>query len=227
MRKTVLYATVMTLAFSAVVVPSAGAEETGWNIRLNGTWTTPEAESVNDGFPGFQLETDTGDTFGLALAFEYRFSKRVGLELGAQAGYDAGVNYTVRDQMTGGVVGDGLDPHPGDEMRFTVVDAALNIYLASGGVDFYVGPVVGFVSYEDTVVRLGSEDPPFVIENDGDIAFGGVVGLDIPFVDSPWFVTSSVKYLKTSYDASSALTPGEVEIDFDPWIVRLGLGFRF
>jgi outer membrane protein W len=214
-----------------VVSPVARAQEPGWSLRLNATWTDPNETSVDDSLPEAWIETSTGETFGLALSTEYRFSERLGLELGAQAGYQVKVDYDAREKLSGGIIGDPLDPHPSDDMRFTVVDVALNIYLFSGGVDFYIGPVLGLIAYQDTVVRTGSEETPVTISNDGDVAYGAVVGLDIPFTDSPWFVTSSLKYLVSSYDASipalGTSGPIDTEIDFDPWIWRLGLGYKF
>ncbi len=237
MRRSVFQAVLVALAVLALAVPAAQAQdETGWSIRLNGMWTIPNTDSVNTGHPLVQVETTTGETFGLALSGEYRFSERAGLEIGVQAGYDVQVDYTVRDKMSGEILGDDLDANPSDDVRFTLVDAALNIYLASRGVDLYVGPVIGFITYTDSEVRLGDDDPVFTISNDGDFAWGGVIGLDIPFVDSPWFVTSSIKYLVSSHDAMVSTsgpiaTPyagqGSAEIDFDPWIFRFGLGYKF
>lgn len=234
MTRTLIRVAMLALALLVMTVPAADAQDkTGWNMRLNATWTIPDERTVNEAVPGYQVETNTAETFGLALSGEFRFSPRLGLELGAQAGYDASVKYTVRDVMTGEIVGDDLDPHPGDEMRFTLVDLALNIYLSSGAGELYVGPVIGFLTFSDTHVRAGSEDPVFIIENDGDFAYGAVVGFDAGAADSPWFFTSSIKYIVSSYDASisSPIAPpfdfGTTEVDFDSWIFRLGLGYRF
>ena len=234
LRTRVLFTTAcLAVACLAIALPAAHAQELGFNLRLNSTRTLPNTRSVDTRPSDFQIERETGETFGLALSGEFRFSDRLGVEVGVQAGYDVRVDYAVRDNVSGGTAGDGLDPHPGDHMRFTIVDAALNIYLSSGGVDFYVGPVLGFISYQDTTIRRGSEDPKVTVTNDGDVAYGAVVGLDIPFIDSPWFVTSSIKYLVSSYDSTigkGIAEPDQTfksEVDFDPWIFRFGLGYKF
>ena len=218
--------TLIAIALLALGATSVHAEESGWSLRFNGTWTAPEQTNVDDSDPAVRFETTTGETFGLGLGLEYRFSKRVGLEFGAQVGYDASMRYKLSDPE-GKVFGDPLDAHPGGDMRFVIYDAALNIYVAAGQVEVYVGPVIGYITYDDVDVRLGSFLVPATVLNDSGGAVGGVLGLDIPFSNSHWFLTSSVRYLVASYDSRLSVETSTRSIDFDPFIARLGLGYRF
>ena len=68
---------------------------------------------------------------------------------------------------------------------------------------------------------------PASIQIGDDVAFGAVLGLDIDFTDSDWFFTSSLKYLSASYNARGIEARSPDEIDFDPLIIRAGLGYRF
>jgi outer membrane protein W len=68
---------------------------------------------------------------------------------------------------------------------------------------------------------------PASVKIGDDVAFGAVLGLDIDFSNSDWFFTSSLKYLDASYDAQVFDARSPQEIDFDPLIVRAGLGYRF
>ena len=206
----------------------ANAEDSGFSIRLNGTWTKPDTPYLEPGNALVRLNTTTGESFGLALSGEYRFADRIGLEVGVQAFNESEIIIRQRDPQ-GGIIGDPLDPHPQDDTRFTLYDAALNIYIVSGGLDFYVGPVVGFLDFTDLDVLVTPFLQPAKVRIDGDSAFGAVVGVDVEFPDSAWFFTSSIKYLDSDYELqldNSLEVRSPQEIDFDPWIFRLGLGFR-
>jgi hypothetical protein len=207
---------------------AAKAEDSGFSIRLNGTWTKPDTPYLEPGNELVRLNTTTSESFGLALSGEYRFAERIGLEVGVQAFNESEIVIRQRDPQ-GGIVGDELDPHPQDDTRFTLYDAALNIYIVSGGLDLYAGPVFGFFTFTDLDVQATPFLVPAKVEIDGDYALGVVVGLDVEFPDSPWFFTSSIKYLDSDYELSLDNSLGvrsPQEIDFDPWIFRLGLGFR-
>jgi hypothetical protein len=205
----------------------AQEDKTGWSIRLNGTWTIPDRNHFNNS--GFvRLQTITDETFGLALSTEYRFSETVGLEVGVQAGNESTVRFKIMDPE-GAILDDPIDGHPEDDLGFTILDAALNIYITSGTVDLYIGPVIGYIFYDnDLNILVGRDLLPASVKIDDDVAFGAVLGLDIDFSNSDWFFTSSIKYLDASYDAEvfEGGRPAE-EIDFDPLIIRLGLGYRF
>ena len=204
---------------------TGNAQDTGWSLRINGTFTDPDRRSVVADADGNDVETVTSEAVGLALSGEYRFSDRIGLELGIQAGYEADVAVTVTDEN--GLQNDGLTL-PEDGLRFTLVDVALNIYLVSGGVDLYIGPVLGFITYDDMAFRVGAPWVPVEVRVDGGLALGAVLGLDIPCGDAGWFFTTSLKYLDSAYDVGAeALGTGKQEIDFDPLIVRAGFGYRF
>lgn len=218
----------VVVAVLLLLIPASGsllaAQEGGWSVRLSGTYTDPTRTFTTVEGDGTRIKTATAEAVGLSLSGEYRFSERLGLEIGVQAGYEADVALDVSNDITGERA-DGLTL-PVDGLRFTIFDAALNIYLASGAVDFYVGPVVGMVAYDDLAFQMGAPVVNINVAVDGDVAFGGVMGLDIPCGDDGWFFTTSLKYLETSYDAKAPDSPSQ-EIDFDPLIVRAGFGFRY
>lgn len=229
MTRTRLFVAATVLALVAFAGSAGHAQESPWSIRLNGTWTLPDTPYIEQGPQAVRLNMTTGETFGLALSGEYRFSDRFGLEVGVQAFNDSGIVIKLRDPA-GGVIGDGLDGHPEDDMRFTLLDAALNIYIVSGPMDLYIGPVVGYFYNTDLVVRATPFLVPAHIGVDGSATFGAVLGLDAEFADSPWFLTASLKYLQASFDYQlselESVTSSQ-DIDFDPFIIRLGLGYRF
>jgi outer membrane protein W len=199
----------------------------GFNLRLNATWTDPKSTNYDDGDRFVRIEANTAETFGLALSGEFRISDRLGVEAGIQAANKSEVRFSFR-APDGANLGDPLAAQPEDNLSFTIVDAALNVYLTSGTLDFYVGPVLGYIFYDDTLnVLVGNLSQPASFEIDDDFAYGAVVGVDIDIADSNCFFTSSVKYLVASYDIQIRNDDSSDDIDFDPWIVRLGFGYRF
>jgi outer membrane protein W len=226
MTRTRLIVGVTMLALMAVGGSTAQGQEGTWSLRFNVAGTIPNSTQFDDGSMFVRLETNTDDTYGLALSGEYRFSQRLGLELGVQAGNEADVTFRATDP-TGAALADPLDPHPRDGLQFTIVDTALNVYLASGGVNFYIGPVLGYILFDDLDILAGRDLTPVHITTSDEFAYGAVLGLDIPFVNSGWFFTSSLKYLVVSYDANVRTGAPAEKIDFDPLIARAGFGYRF
>lgn len=202
-------------------------DRTGFNLRLNATWTNPEKTNFDDGSRDVHIETTAQETYGLALGGEYRFSERFGVEVGFQEWNKSEFQIKMRDS-DGGDLNDPIDSQPQDNLSFTVIDAALNIYFVTDPIDIYIGPVVGYIFYDDTLnVLVGPDSTPLSIPIDDDVAFGGVLGVDIDVDDSGWFFTSSVKYLDASFNARIRDDGTADEIRFDPWIFRLGCGYRF
>ena len=52
------------------------------------------------------------------------------------------------------------------------------------------------------------------------------MGLDIPFSSKPWAVATSLRYLATSLDITDPDGDRET-LDFDSWIITLGLRYSF
>ncbi len=69
-------------------------------------------------------------------------------------------------------------------------------------------------------------DPPS-FEADGDLGFGGVLGLELPFGSGRWSLGASVRYLDAALDLTHTVTRDRSTLDFDPWIVELGLSYGF
>jgi outer membrane protein len=216
-------ATLCVLAVSGLPA-AAQADKAGFNLRLNGTLTDPKRTNASGDL--VRVEAITAESLGLALSGEFRISRLLGVEVGVQGLNNSEVRLSSTDP-SGRNLGDELADQPRDDLSYTLVDAALNVYLSSGMVDFYVGPVLGYIFYDDLDVLVGNLSVPATIEIDDDVAFGAVLGMDIDISDSDCFFTSSLKYLWASYDAQNRLDGSSQEVDLNPWIVRVGFGYRF
>lgn len=207
------------LFLALTIASSASAEEDSkWHLRLFASY-------VNADLEGDDIDSDTriedDDDAGLGISLEHRFSRRVGLEFGAL--------FTTPDigfqqRQPGGrlvIANDGL--------RLTPVYAALNVHLTPARkVDAYVGPMLAYVLYSDLVLDAGG-GLVAEIDADDDLAFGANLGLDVDLGQGRWTLGASAKYLDTTFEGN--VVGGDpddtAELDVDPLILSLGVGYRF
>lgn len=202
----------------AMVAFTASAGEPGWAIRVSGAWLDPDfAYRQVEGDEEIRIDVDS--EIGFALDLEYRFSNRLGVDVGVTwVEFGTPLTVTVPDVITVR-----LD----DDLRFTPLTAALNVYLTpSSAVDLYVAPMVAWVQYGDLEYELEGVGR-LAVEIDDDLAWGGLVGVDVPIGEQGWMVTGAVSYLVTDLDGTDRTEGGRQSFDFDTLVIRLGLGYRF
>ncbi len=184
------------------------------------TW----ADAGNNAFRfGVQFVSPTGDlteagetleadnAVGVSLGYEHVFIDRIGLDFNlAFSKHDLEISSPIQS----GTVGD-VD-------MFMPVTAGVNFHLIRNNiVDFYAGPFAGYVLYGDIDP---TESDLAVVSIENDFAFGGVVGLDVSLTGKGLILTSALKYIQTTAEPE---VPSFSEIDIDPWVIQVGLGFRF
>lgn len=155
------------------------------------------------------LEAD--DAVGVSLGYEHVFIDRIGL--------DFNLGFSKHDLE---VSSPSLSGTVGDVDMFMPVTAGVNFHIVRNNfVDFYMGPFAGYVLYGD-IDPTESQLTTIAIEND--FALGAVVGLDVAFTGKGLIFTSALKYIQTSAEPE---VPSFSELDIDPWVIQLGLGYRF
>ncbi len=116
-----------------------------------------------------------------------------------------------------------------DSARPLTLSLGLDVHLTPGRrADLYLGPVLAYVLYSDPTFR--ALDETLRVSIDDDFAWGGVVGLDVPFGDRGWHFSGSIRYLRAEADATARDDEGEAgtaSLDFDPLAVAVGFGYRF
>jgi len=210
------------LAFLAVVMITGGlaaqAQEPRWHLRCHGLIVDGDEDfSVDDGSGGRVLAG--GDVApGLGIALEYRATSWVGFELGTAFAKTPDLDLEL---TTGGEVSD-IGEGPG----FVPLMASVNFHLTpKQPFDLYLGPTVALVCYGDFDLDIDGESREF--EADGDFAWGGTIGVDIPFGDSPWAFNSSVTYLSSEMEISEVGSSEITTISHDPLMVKAGITFSF
>lgn len=228
----------LIITLLAGMTSTARAEETGWRLRLSAISTNPGGDNDLDAF-GNRVGVDFDSGLGIVGSADYRFSRRLGVELGIMAGAESDISF--------GTGTDAATIRSLESLAFGAITAGLNIDLTpERKAHVYVGPFVALVEYSDVDVELGLDlgpdfnfgfngqqfdlsEPlffPTTIKVETDTAIGVVLGVDLPLGERGWLFNGSVRYLETSIEGSAAGSdPGHV--DFDPLIVGIGLGYRF
>lgn len=211
-------AALMILFVVVATLPgTASADDDPWKFRVavasmnpgGGTFVVPETDEL------FSYQSSGG--VGVAVDFEYRISRRLGIDFGA-------VSASPRFSVT--VDAEPLSVTASGDIRITPIYAALNIHLTPDGrFDLYIGPLLAYVTY-DSFVLVAEPELRESFSAEEDIGIGAVLGLDIGLGGGRWSLTTAIRYLDTTIEASSA-DGGVGRSDIDPMIFSFGVGYRF
>jgi len=178
-----------------------------WQIRLRTLAIIP---NEGDDLPGAQVEID--EAYVPEVDFTYFFTKHWAAEL-----ILATANHDV--DLKGG-------PSLGDVW---LLPPTLNLQY-----HFYAGDFKPYLGAGVNYTIFYNEDKGDVLDMNYDDSFGVSFqgGIDY-FLNDKWFVNLDFKYLilSTDVEATLATEPGfirvPVDVDIDPLIIGLGVGFRF
>jgi hypothetical protein len=196
--------------------PVADLCEAGWVARgFLFAWSPTGDEQRRDitlptGPAREKFSLDGG--YGLGLSVEKRYGPVFGLE-GAVLFGKGDSDYEINNGFA-----KEADSHETTFYAFTV---GPNFHLLGcDGADFYIGPFVGYGGLADP--NYWAFDHHFAATFDGEFIWGAQAGLAIPFSsDGPWSLHAGLRYL----DLSQETDAGTIKVD--PWIVSLGLSYRF
>ncbi len=199
-----------------------GAPDSPWILRLVGAGASGEDSLFTSEFhpdgsnERNYLDAEVGEGFGVSL--ERLFSPRLGLELGLLAlGFDVDLMRDIDDAWE----------IAEDDTDFMPITLGLNFHLTPDRkVDFYLGPFLALLQYDDFEVRVLGEN----VESDigGDVTFGAQAGIDFP-VGSKWAFTAAVRYIDAEAEFEDAGFGGgdELELEVNPVIFTAGVALRF
>jgi hypothetical protein len=193
---------IFPVILGALVAAPALADAAPYRGKLfaAASYVSPLSESEQD-FGGVVDSLETTEDLGYEFGMAGRWSQLLGFELSY-------VNATQDVEFAGGTIG---------EVDFEPIAFTVEFHLVpSPYVDFWIGPTVAWVRWDDIQLEDGTE-----IETDAETAVGATVGLEIA-LGRRLAVTSAVRYL----DASAELE-GFEDLEVDPLFARLGLAIRF
>ena len=184
---------IVAVALLAVVgaVSNAAAQDHKWKVLAAASYLSPLSDSTDSA--GDVIEA--ASAVGWEVGAEWRLAKLVGLELDYMQ--------STNDIDVAGVTVAEVDVNP--------LTFAANFHIIPDNViDFYVGPVASYVSFDADDADIDSE-----------ATFGAAAGLDIG-IGEHFAVTGGVRWLDLSAEDDTG-----VEVSIDPLFLRAGVAWRF
>ncbi|MGH2291264.1 MULTISPECIES: OmpW/AlkL family protein [Pseudomonas] len=227
MNKSLLGASLVALALAA---PAAHAYQAGDMILRAGAITTAPNESSGDlKFDGNKvsgtkatLDSDTQ----LGLTFAYMLTDHIGLELLAATPF----KHTVGVKGLGG----GLDGKLADIKQLPPT-LSLQYYPMEPNSRFqpYAGVGINYTLFFDEDLSSARKQQGFSnLKLQDSVGIAGQLGMDYMLTDN-LLVNASVWYVdidaKASVNGPTALgySKTKVDVDVDPWVYMVGLGYKF
>ncbi|MBM3107157.1 MAG: OmpW family outer membrane protein [Pseudomonas sp.] len=227
MNKTLLSASLITLALAA---PVAHAHQAGDFILRAGAITTAPNENSGDikldgtKVSGTKATLDSDTQLG--LAFAYMLTDHIGLELLAATPF----------QHTVGVkgLGAGLDGKLGDIKQLPPT-LSLQYYPMEPSSKFqpYAGIGLNYTMFFDEDLSSNRKAQGFSnLKLKDSVGLAGQLGMDY-MINEHFLVNAAVWYVdidtKATIDGPSALGVGKtkVDVDVDPWVYMVGVGYKF
>jgi len=226
MNKSLLGASLVALA---LVAPVAHAYQAGdFILRAGAVTTAPNEDSSELKFDGVKASgtkaTLTSDT-QLGLAFAYMLTDHFGLELLAATPFQHEVGVKGLGGLDGKVA-DIKQLPPTLSLQYYPMEASSKFQPYAGiGVNYTL-----FFNEELTSERKAQGFSNMKLKNS--VGLAGQLGMDY-LVNDHLLVNAAVWYVdintEATIDGPSALSIGKtkVDVDVDPWVYMVGLGYKF
>ena len=204
----------LALAWPATALAAAPIEP-GWQIRVS--VSSMDFDSNLAAGSGYGI--DIGAAVGVNA--EYRFNRRLGLDLGAFAG--GGVDVIGHRSWIGWAEYDVYDT-----MSVAGLTAGLDIHLTPDSrVDLYVCPMVAVMQFGGLWFEVGDHRLATAVDFDEDLAVGAGLGLAVPFGERrKWSFNANLTHLESTLNGGDHGSL-RVEEDYDATMFGLGFGYRF
>lgn len=198
----------------ALAAPAAAGSESGnFMVRVQGTVVDPDssADVFAVGAPLAGADAEVSTEVLPTLTLSYFFNKNVALELFCCF---AKLEAEGKGSINGVDLGD-----------FWVFPPALTLqyhFDQFGALKPYVGAGVQYLHF----FSEGNSDLGAKIDLDDAIGFTLQAGVDVS-LGGGWYLNADVKKTFIETDASWGATGIKADVDIDPWIYSLGVGYRF
>lgn len=217
--KTTLTKTALVIA-TLCMTSQAMAYETGdWIVRVGATNVAPDDSSdnvfVGGNDLGLGVNVDSNTQLGLNFAYFVTPKWNVELLAATPFSHDIGLN-------TVGALGSTKHLPP---------SLTANYYFADADAKFqpYVGAGLNYTIFFDEEFT-GANDSAGFKDLDLDASFGvtAQAGFDY-MIDSKWHVNASVRWIDIDTEATFTLNgaPGSVDVEIDPFVYTLSVGYKF
>jgi len=227
MNKSLLGASLIALALAA---PAAHAHQAGdFIVRAGAATVDPHEDSGNLKLDGAKVSgtkaTVDSDT-QLGLAFAYMVTDHVGIELLAATPFQHQVNVKGLGPALDGKLADIKHLPPTLSVQYYPMDAGSKFQPYAGiGINYTL-----FFNEDLTSQRKAEGFSNMKMKNS--VGLAGQLGMDYMLTDNLLF-NASVWYVdintEAKIDGPSALGVGQtkVDVDIDPWVYMVGIGYKF
>lgn len=223
MKRTLICAALVA-AFSA---PAAMANQAGdFVVRFGATTVAPNDDSgkvVVDALGTTGMEVSVDNNTQLGLNFAYFFTPNWAVEVLAATPFSHDINL----QMSELGLGDGKLA----ETKHLPPTISALYYFNSPESKFqpYVGAGINYTIFFDDNFTDAREDQTFQsLELDDSFGLSAQLGIDYK-LENNWLVNASIRYIDidTEADFEVAGSKASVDVDIDPWVYTLSVGYRF
>lgn len=187
------------------------AKQRNWRVRFTGAVAADDNGIIATSWTGSNHSVSVGGGVGVGINFEYRYSPRMGFEMGAMA-LGGAVHVGVRKDYR---------YYPGVEVGgYVPLTFALNYHPIKDSeiFDFYIGPLAAPTIFGG--VWIGGD---VNVGSKVDLGLGANLGFDINLGKrSRWSLNSGLKYIWNATNSDS-----DSRIAFDPLIWTFGFGVKF
>ncbi len=212
--------TLLALLLPAVAAADTAADteaaaDTGWRLRFYAA----TVDFDNRRSSGYGYDVDVGGA--LAISAEYRFSRRLGVDIGGISG--GGIGLTSRTASIGQT-----EFLVYDTLSFSALTGGLDIHLTPDQrADLYLCPMVALMVYGSIAVDGGRGFARTGLDFDEDLALGAALGVNAPFgARQKWSFSAQLTYLESTLDGTGGSRPWRAE-DYETTMLGLGFGYRF
>jgi outer membrane protein len=213
MLKNIMCATVAFAMLAAAAPAYAGSEAGNFMVRVQGTVVDPDSSATvkSGGVVQSTWDAEVSTEVIPTLTLSYFLNKNIAVEL-----FCCFAKHSAEGK--GGI--DGMDL--GD---FWIFPPALTLqyhFDNFGAFKPYVGAGVQYIHF----FSEGNSDLGTKIELDDAFGFTLQAGVDVA-IGGGWYLNADVKKTFIDTDASWGSSGVTAEVDIDPWIYSLGVGYRF
>lgn len=231
MKKQIVTLAIATALLSGVVQANEAGD---WVIRAGATNVDPDSGSSGvfvDALGGdTPLSLSVEDDTQLGLNFAYFFSPNWAIELLAATPFQHDVIINDPDGIAPGIFGVPVDGATLAEVKHLPPTLSVLYYFTTAGsFQPYVGLGLNYTTFFEEKFKsdpdaLGFND----LELDDSWGYSAQIGLDFYFTDN-WLVNASARYIDIETDADFNIgdIPGSSNVEIDPMVYSLMLGYKF
>jgi outer membrane protein len=214
----------MAIIASAVMAPAVFAQEGNWMVRVRALSMQVDNENSTTAIVPAFGEVQVEDKIFPEVDFTYFFTKNIAAELI--------LTYPQKHDVTlgGSKIGDVKHLPPVLTLQYH--------FIPDGTIRPYAGIGVNYTRFMDVDLDAGRTPQlggaggiPLDVERDS-FGLSGQIGVDFKVAPN-WFINLDVKYVDIDTEVkvknSSPVLPGAkvTDLQIDPWLYSVGVGYRF